>query len=52
MKVGDLVRHKRGMWYALVVTIDQPRRHIKLLDRENDVYWERMNDYEVISASR
>ena len=52
MKVGDLVRHKRRNWYALVVTIDQPRRHIKLLDEESEVFWERMSDYEVISESR
>ncbi len=53
MKVGDLVRHKRfSNWLHLVVSVDQPRRHIKLLDEESEVFWERMSDYEVISESR
>ena len=52
MKVGDLVRHKRRKGHALIVTVDQPRRHIKLLDEESGVFWERMSDCEVISESR
>ena len=52
MKVGDLVRHKRRNWCAIIVTVDQSRRHIKLLDQESSVFWERMSDYEVISESR
>ena len=52
MKVGDLVRRKRRNWNALIVTVDQPRRHIKILDEEGSVFWERMRDYEVISESR
>ena len=53
MKVGDLVRHKRFKnWVHLIVSVDQPRRHIKLLDEESEVFWERMSDYEVISESR
>ncbi len=53
MKVGDLVRHKRFKnWLHLIVTVDQPRRHIKLLDEESSVFWERMSDYEVVSESR
>lgn len=52
MKVGDLVRHKRRSWSALIVTVDQPRRHIKILDATGSVFWERMRDYEVISESR
>ena len=52
MKVGDLVRHKRRNWYALVVTVDQARRHVKVLDEESSVFWERMSDYEVISEGR
>ena len=52
MKVGDLVRHKRRNWHALIVTVDQPRRHIKLLDEEGSVFWSKRSDYEVISESR
>ncbi len=53
MKVGDLVRHKNLVLHrGIVVAVDQPRKHIKILDEESDIFWEKMSEYEVISESR
>ena len=53
MKVGDLVKHKRFVLHrGIIVAVDQPRRHIKLLDEESDIFWEKMSEYEVASESR
>ena len=53
MKVGDLVRHKRLVLHrGIIIAVDQPRRHVKLLDEESDIFWEKMSEYEVINESR
>ena len=53
VKVGDLVRHKRLVLHrGIIVAVDQPRRHVKLLDEESHIFWEKMSEYEVISESR
>ena len=53
MKVGDLVKNKEKNWYGLILATESSRyHHIKILDEEGSVYWERKSEYEVISESR
>ena len=52
MKVGDLVKNKERNWPGLVLAIEASRSHIKILDEEGSVFWERMWEYEVISERR
>ena len=53
MKVGDLVNNKERNWHGLVLATDSSRyHHIKILDEEGSVYWERKSEYEVISERR
>jgi len=53
MKVGDLVRHRElTYWTGVVVDVKYPHRHIKLHNKDGSDYWEKMNEYEVVSASR
>ena len=51
MKVGDLVRQKEKNWVGLVLSVEASRSHIKIIEG-GDIYWDRMNEYEVISETR
>ena len=55
MKVGDLVKNRKSDWSGIVLKVNHHRAivpHILIFDKEGSVFWERMNDYEVISESR
>ena len=55
MKVGDLVKHRNSDWSGIILKVDRQRAivpHILILDKESSMYWERMNDYKVISENR
>ena len=52
MKVGDLVKRKERNWHGLILATVWSMHHIKILDEEGSVYWERSSEYEVISESR
>ena len=55
VKVGDLVKNRKSDWSGIVLKVNHHRAivpHILIFDKEGSVFWERMNDYEVISESR